>query len=76
MNCYISKYNFYIIEDNQHYIYNTVSGSILKLSQGLYNYIKSNDRNGIIDNRKLSEKAIKYLIDNRIIYLREKEELS
>lgn len=75
-NYYISKYNFYIIEDDQYYIYNTVSGSILKLSQRLYGYIESNDGNGTIDVSRMSGKVVKSLIDNRVIYLRENEEFS
>lgn len=73
---YISYYNFYIIEDNEYYIYNTISGYIVKLSIQLYRYIKFCADKRIIDVSGMSEKLINLLLHNRIIYSQEHEEFA
>lgn len=71
---YISKYNFYIVEDNQYYIYNTISGCIVKLSHRLYSYIEGNDDRQMINANGMSNKLISMLLCNHIIYSQEHEE--
>lgn len=73
---YLSKYNFYIEEEKQFFIYNTVSGSIIRLSKELYCYIKKCDKVHTIDVGKMSHIVLKMLIDNRIIYHSYNEEKS
>ena len=74
---YISKYNIYLEEDKDCYIYNTVSGNILKLSHRLYMYIKQCDDSNIgIDPIVMTNKIVTLLKDNNIIYSTPTEEKS
>lgn len=74
---YISKYNIYLEEDKGYYIYNIVSGNILKLSHRLYMYIKQCDDNDIgIDSIVMNSKIATLLKDNNIIYSTPTEEKS
>lgn len=75
---YISKYNFYIEEAKTCcYIYNAVSGSILKLSHRLYAYIKQQDEGSKnVDSELMSDVVTEVLKENKIIYLTRTEERS
>lgn len=77
MKYYISKYNFYIGEDNSFYIYNAVSGIFLRLSHKLYSYIKQNDYNNTpLNSEVMSGRIVTLLKNSNIIYLSSDEERS
>lgn len=77
MNYYISKYNFYIDENNSFYIYNAVSGIFLRLSHKLYSYIKQNDfNNTTLNSEIMSGQVVTLLKNSRIIYSSPSEERS
>lgn len=72
---YISKYNIYLEEDKNCYIYNIVSGNILKLSYRLYTYLKQHDDSNMgINPTVMDDKIIKLLKDNNIVYSTPTEE--
>lgn len=73
---YISKYNFYLEEaETGCYIYNAVSGNILKLSHRLYAYIKQQDAdNKNVDSMFMDDKITTVLKEGKIIYTTQTEE--
>lgn len=61
-----SRYNYYLNIDNDSYVYNWVSGSIIKLSDGLLCFLKENNDNSI-DSNIFNDTILNILDKHRII---------
>jgi len=71
MELYLSRYYFFIREGGQFYVYNVVSGSILRVSYRLFRFLRYFDNKSLcISGGRFNEKTINKLLENKILYSR------